>query len=185
VGQVALLLALAAAEPWDRSVSVDAHMSYTYAPFGAAGVSVGYTMAKSLTVDVGLGRGNDAWRTGVMLRFHRGWTRVHFGVGGGLSLGRAVQLTQCNWDVGVYFFMFGGCSASREDGNQDLDRAWFGHGELALDVRSLYGFHYRLSLGRAWLLNRDAAWRCADRCEPPRPVDTSHLYVDMAMGWSF
>lgn len=185
MGQVALLLALAASEPWGRQVSLDAHMGYTYAPFGAAGVSVGYTAAQLLTVEVGLGRSNSAWRTGGMLRLHAGWTRVHLGVGGGVSLGRAVQLADCDWDVGVYFFMAGGCSASREEGNQELDRAWFGHGEVALDVRSLYGFHYRLSLGRSWLVNRDDPWRCTDRCSPPKPIDATHLYVDMAMGWTF
>lgn len=185
MGQVALLLALVAAEPWDRAPSVDLHLGYTYAPFGAVGVSAGYTVARWLTADVGLGRSNGALRTGGMLRLHGGWTRVRLGAGGGASLGRAVQLADCNWDVGAYFFMAGGCNASRQEGNQELDRAWFGHGELALDVRSLYGFHHRLSLGRSWLLNRDVPWRCTDRCAPPRPVDTTHLYVDMAMGWAF
>jgi len=185
VGQVALLVALALSEPWDRAPSVDLHMGYTYAPFGAVGVSVGYTVARWLTADVGLGRSNGGFRSGGMLRLHGGWTRVHFGVGGGVSVGRAVQAASCNWDAGVYFFVWGGCFANREEGTQELDRAWFGHGELALDVRSLYGFHYRLSIGRSWLLNQDTPWVCMDRCSPPRPVDTTHLYVDMAIGWAF
>lgn len=166
-------------EPWNRQISVDAHVGSGAAPYGVLGASAEWTVLPWLGVSAGAGsRGYQGSVGGMLVHLRAGDRFVRIGLASGASMGGYTH------QAGSCSFLLGGCSASKEFGSQRLDRAWMLHNQLTLEGRTRAGVHIALGFGWARILNAASDWQCLDQCTGPSPT-RDHAYFDLSVGWSF